>query len=177
MGFTGEKLQVFISYSRDDLAFADQLAAGLRVGGIDPTIDRQGISGGEDWRRRLGSLIRDAETVVVVLSPSSTRSETCSWEVEEAIRLGKRIVPVVCRSLENVPAPPRLQSLNYVFFYSEPKAPGSGFGSGLQELVSALNTDIAWVREHTRYLQRATEWDAGGRPENRLLSGADIAAA
>jgi hypothetical protein len=55
----------------------DQLAAGLRVGGIDPTIDRQRISGGEDWRRRLGSLIRDAETVVFVLSPSSARSETC----------------------------------------------------------------------------------------------------
>ena len=30
------------------------------------------------------------------------------------------------------------------------------------------------LREHTRYLQRATEWDSGGRPANRLLSGADI---
>src|SRR5262249_1111794 len=31
------------------------------------------------------------------------------------------------------------------------------------------------LREHTRYLQRATEWDRGGRPANRLLSGDDIA--
>ena len=177
MGFTSEKLHVFISYSRDDLDFADQLAAGLRVGGFDPTIDRQGISGGEDWRRRLGSLIRDAETVVFVLSPSSARSETCGWEVEEAARLGKRIVPVICRPLENAAAPPRLQNLNYVFFYAEPKSSGSGFGSGLEHLAAALNTDIDWLREHTRYLQRATEWDAGGRPENRLLSGADIALA
>src|SRR5215831_18795835 len=111
MDFTSEKLHVFISYSRDDLAFADQLAAGLRVGGIDPTIDRQGISGGEDWRRRLGSLIRDAETVVFVLSPSSARSETCSWEVEEAVRLGKRIVPVLCRSIEGTNPPPQLAAL------------------------------------------------------------------
>jgi len=29
--------------------------------------------------------------------------------------------------------------------------------------------------EHTRYLQRAIEWDRGGRPANRLLSGDDIA--
>jgi hypothetical protein len=28
-----------------------------------------------------------------------------------------------------------------------------------------------------RYLQRATEWDKGGRPANRLLSGDDIAEA
>src|SRR5262249_5929311 len=44
-------------------------------------------------------------------------------------------------------------------------------------LVAALNTDFDWLREHTRYLQRATEWDRGGRPANRLLSGNDIAEA
>ena len=43
-----EKFRVFISYSPDDLHYADQLATGLRAGGIDPTIDRQGISSGED---------------------------------------------------------------------------------------------------------------------------------
>ena len=177
MDSTDKKLHVFISYSRDDLYFADQLAAGLAVGGMDPTVDRQGILGGEDWRRRLGSLIRDADTLVFVLSPSSACSETCGWEVEEATRLGKRILPVICRPLDDAVAPAQLQSLNYVFFYPEPKSPGSGFGSGLEQLVSALNTDVEWLREHTRYLQRATEWDAGGRPENRLLSGADIGAA
>jgi TPR repeat protein len=44
-------------------------------------------------------------------------------------------------------------------------------------LVAALNTDFDWLREHTRYLQRATGWDRGGRPANRLLSGDDIAEA
>jgi hypothetical protein len=44
----------------------------------------------------------------------------------------------------------------------------------LVRLVDALNTDLDWLRDHTRYLQRATEWDVGGRPVNRLLSGADI---
>src|SRR5262249_36607516 len=33
---------------------------------------------------------------------------------------------------------------------------------------------LVWLREHTRLLQRATEWETGGRPENRLLSGNDI---
>jgi hypothetical protein len=70
--------------------------------------------------------------------------------------------------------PPRLRDLNYIFFYKETKVPGSGFGTGLASLVAALNTDFDWLREHTRYLQRALEWDAGGRPANRLLSGNDI---
>jgi hypothetical protein len=171
------KLGVFISYSRDDLDFADQLEAALKLCGFATTIDRHGISGGEDWKRRLGGLIRDADTVVFVLSPASARSDICKWEVEEAVRLGKRIMPVLCRPLEGTSPPPQLTDLNYVFFCAEPKSPGSGFGTGLTRLVAALNTDLDWLREHTRLLQRATEWEAGGRPANRLLSGNDIAEA
>src|SRR5262245_31885035 len=171
------KLRVFISYSRDDLEFADQLDAALNAYGFECIIDRQGISGGEDWKRRLGNLIREADTVVFVLSPTSARSEICAWEVDEATRLNKRILPVNCQPLKGASPPARLRDLNYIFFHADPKAPGSGFGTGLAKLVAALNTDFDWLREHTRYLQRATEWDRGGRPANRLLSGDDIAEA
>ena len=75
------KLRVFISYSRDDLKFADQLDAALDTYGFECLIDRHGISGGEDWKRRLDKLISEADTVVFVLSPDSARSEICDWEV------------------------------------------------------------------------------------------------
>jgi TPR repeat protein len=168
------KLRVFISYSREDLDFADQLNAALDIYGFECLIDRQGISGGEDWKRRLGSLIGEADTVVFVLSPASAHSEMCSWEADEAARLNKRILPILCRPLGVASPPARLRDLNYIFFYTEPKATGSGFGTGLASRVTALNTDFDWLREHTRYLQRASEWDAGRRPANRLLSGNDI---
>ena len=171
------KLRVFISYSRDDLKFADQLDMALSAYGFECLIDRHAISGGEDWKRRLCNLISEADTVVFVLSPSSARSPICDWEVEEAARLNKRILPVNCRPLEDTSTPPLLRELNYIFFYEEPKLPGSGFGAGLANLVTALNADFDWLREHTRYLQRAIEWDTRGRPANRLLSGDDIAEA
>src|SRR6516225_1038751 len=172
-----EKLRVFISYSRDDIDFADQLDDALNACGFQCLIDRHGISGGEDWKRRLGNLVTEADTVVFVLSPSSAHSEICEWEVEEAARLNKRILPIVCRPLESVMPPPRLQKLDYSFFYKEPKVSGAGFGTGLAKLIAALSTDFDWLREHTRYLERAIEWDRGGRPANRLLSGDDIAEA
>ncbi len=173
----GQRLKVFISYSRADLDFADQLDACLELTGFDSTLDRQGIHAGEEWKTRLGNLIRDADTVVFVLSPTSAASEVCAWEVEEAHRFGKRIIPICCKPLENAKAPEQLSQLNYIFFYPEQKAPGSGFGTGLTKLVEALSTDLDWLREHTRLLQRATEWQAGGQLPNRLLSGTDIAAA
>jgi TIR domain len=172
------KLRVFISYSRDDLYFADQLDMALNAYGFECIIDRHAISGGEEWKRRLGNMISEADTVVFVLSPSSAGSPICDWEVDEATRLSKRILPIICRSLEGASPPLRLRERNYIFFYDDPKAaPGSGFGSGLAKLVAALNTDFEWLREHTRYLQRATEWLKGSRPANRLLSGDDIAEA
>jgi hypothetical protein len=40
-------------------------------------------------------LIRDADTIVFVLSPSSAGSPVCAWEAKEAASLGKRIIPVL----------------------------------------------------------------------------------
>src|SRR5271163_5180388 len=93
----GDKLNVFISYSRDDIAFADQLRAALLGYDFAVTIDRESITSGEDWQKRLGALIRDADTIVFLLSPSSARSPVCAWEATEAASLGKRIIPILSR--------------------------------------------------------------------------------
>ena len=166
-----------MSYSRNDLEFADQVVAALEAFGFNLLIDRHDISGGEDWEKRLGTLIAEADTVVFLLSPSALQSKRCDWEIAETDRLSKRLLPVMIKPLGSTPVPERFQALNYIFFYPEPKAPGSGFGQGLADLVQALNTDLEWVREHTRLGQRAAEWQAGGQSENRLFSGVDIAAA
>ena len=98
-------------------------------------------------------------------------------ELAEAVRLGKRVLPVLCRPLGTTTPPKQLADLNYLYFYTDPKSSRSGFGTGLVGLASALNVDVESMREHTHYLQRATDWDVDGRPSKRLLSGADIASA
>ena len=60
---TGDKLKVFISYSRRDAAdFADELVAGLELAGFAPFIDRDDIKPGEPWEDRLGGLIMQSES-------------------------------------------------------------------------------------------------------------------
>jgi hypothetical protein len=111
-----DKLNVFISYSRADLAFADELFTGLEWAEFDPRLDRHAIVEGEDWKKRLGGLIADADTVVFVISPDSAHSDICKWEIDESARLSKRILPVLWRPPGAIPVPEKLAALNYVRF-------------------------------------------------------------
>ena len=166
------KLKVFISYSRRDEEFAQELLAGLELAGFDPYLDKNDIAAGEDWEARLGRLIEAADTVVFVISPDSVASERCSWEVERTVDLKKRLLPIVWRGVEEAHVPPHLKQLNYIFF----DRPHS-FGPSLVALATALKTDIGWIREHTRIGEAAIRWDALKRAEALLFRSEELAAA
>ncbi len=168
------KLGIFITYSREDVDFADQLEIALSDAGFNATLDRLGIPGAAEWKRRLSEMIQAADAVVFVLSPSSARSKECAWEVDEASSLGKRIIPVLCKPLDGYVPPAQLASLNYIYFYAEPKVPTSGFGSGLTVLKGVLNEDADWLREHTRLLKLAQNWVQVGGARDALLAGKDV---
>lgn len=163
-------LKVFVSYSRADVGFADQLVLALEDKGFDPILDRHDISGAENWRERLGKLILSADAVAFVLTAKSAASEICSWEVGEAVRLGKRIIPVTPGPIDGVTPPATLGDLNWIPFHADPAIPGAGFYYGVKRLAEALSIDLDWLRAQTRYSERALEWSKA-KPEDLLLRG------
>ncbi len=165
-----KSMKVFVSYSRADVSFADQLVLALEDKGFEAILDRHDISGAENWRERLGKLILSADAVAFVLTAKSAASEICSWEVDAAVRLGKRIIPVTPGSIDGVTPPTALSELNWIPFYPDPAIPGAGFYYGVKRLVGALSIDLDWLRVQTRYSERALEW-AKEKPEDLLLRG------
>jgi hypothetical protein len=145
----GDRANVFVSYSRKNAIFAQILVGALAECGFDAFLDKTDIAPGEPWQERLATLIATADTVVVVMvmvmGPDSVASTICGWELEESVRLGKRIIPVVARRIADADAPPELGRLNWVFL-----AEGADRNAALASLDTALHTDLAWVREHTR---------------------------
>ena len=166
------RLKVFISYSRVDEGFAQELVAGLQIAGVEPYLDKHDIAAGEDWEARLGHLIEAADTVVFVISPGSVASPRCNWEVERSELLKKRILPVVWRMVPEAGVPHALKRLNYIFF-DKPHS----FGPSLGILAEALKTDLEWVREHTRLGEAALRWVDRGRVDSLLLRGLELHAA
>jgi WD40 repeat protein len=170
---TGERLKVFISYSRRDASdFADELLAGLELAGFSPLLDRQDIAAGEDWEGRLGGLIAQSDTVVFVVSPEAVKSERCVWEVDKTSELSKRLLPVIYLPVPESELPPQLARLQFVRFDN-----ARGVARPLADLAAALRLDLDWIREHSRIGELAARWQGRGRPDSLLLRGDDLEAA
>jgi len=60
---------------------SNQLDAALGLTGFDTTLDRHGISGSEDWKSRLGSLIR------LISSRGLSRILTCARDSNYAVQI------------------------------------------------------------------------------------------
>jgi WD40 repeat protein len=163
---TDRNTRVFLSYSRKDSEFAKWLRHGLQEGQIDVFQDVEDTLPGEEWWRRLQGLITQSDTVIFVLSPHSVSSTVCRNEVAHALKLNKRVFPVVIEDINWATAPDGLIKLHGVFFNDVGQRDES-----LKRLIEALQTDIAWIREHTRLGELAQHWDTHGRPAGDLLRG------
>jgi hypothetical protein len=172
------KLNVFISYSRQDTQFVDRLQTALRSHEIEAFVDRRDIEKAEEWWSRIEQLITQADTIVFALSPGSIDSPICEDEVKFAEKLNKRFVPIVARDLGGRTVPGALARLNYIFFIPNATAGASGvFDEAVDDLIRALETDIPWIREHTRLGALAERWEARKRPSELLLRGTELSAA
>ncbi len=160
------KVKIFISYSRRDMDFVDRLEAAVDARGIEPLIDRSEIYAFEDWWQRIEGLIDQADTVVFVISPDAVASEVALKEVTYAASLNKRFAPIVCRRVESDALPLPLRRLNFIFFDDPGQAE---FDASVDRLITALRTDIGWIRQHTTYGEAALHWSASDRPGGLLL--------
>jgi hypothetical protein len=94
---------LFLSYSRGDAQQADEWVEGLERFGHRVWIDRAGIRGGEQWKATIVRAIEEADALVLLLSPSSARSDNVRREIDLAVAAKKLIVPIEI-------APPRASS-------------------------------------------------------------------
>jgi formylglycine-generating enzyme required for sulfatase activity len=151
------------------MAFADRLVAALKVCGFDVRIDRQDLPKLEDWKRELSHLIRQADTVILIVSKNSLASPIVAWEVEQVGLYGKRLAPIVISDVANLSVPSDVSRINYVSFTD----PGQ-FDLNVEELAGALRIDLSWLKEHTRLGELALRWAERGKPGDTLIRGQEV---
>jgi len=163
---------VFISYSRKDIAFARLLYDSLKEHQLQTWIDWEDIPPSADWLAEVYEAIEQADTFIFIISEHSVTSEVCGLEIQHAAAHGKRVIPVVVNEINPQAVPTSLAALNWIFFRED-----DPFAGPFVSLIDALQTDLEWVKAHTRYLNRALEWERQERDPGVLLRGNDLQAA
>src|SRR4030095_1938790 len=164
--------EVFISYSRKDKEFVRRLDEELKRRDREAWVDWEGIPPGDTWEKTIYGAIESTHTFIFVLTPDSIASEVCGTEIAHAAANNKRLVPIVHRDVAADRVPKSLGELHWIFFRES-----DDFEQATNTLISALDTDLDWVRAHTRLLTHAIEWENKGKNNSFALRGDDLRAA
>lgn len=116
--------------------------------------------------------IEEHDCFVAIISRASLASELCRFELEHAVRCGKRILPVEAEQMDEVAqaggVPPAIASRKAVFL-----TPQSDFGAGVRLLGKLMDVERQHVRTHTLLLTRAVAWEAFHARNRRMLLRGD----
>jgi WD40 repeat protein len=169
-------LEVFISYSRTDSDLARKINDALQELGKTTWFDQESIATGTDFQQEINRGIASSDNFLFIISPKSVNSPYCAGEVEYAKNLGKRFITILHRPLSNddkQKLPAALANVQWLDFNQH----GGEFFANFNELVRTLDTDRDHVRSHTKWSQRALEWDEKGKNVDLLLRGSEFAVA
>ncbi|MBE2270882.1 MAG: toll/interleukin-1 receptor domain-containing protein, partial [Anaerolinea sp.] len=101
--------RVFISYSRKEFYFAEQLATLLKAKhGINAWFDIHELQAGMDWSAAIQAALTGCDALVLVASKASLGSPWVRVEWEPTLKAGK---PVVVAFFERVELPPELHDV------------------------------------------------------------------
>jgi hypothetical protein len=189
---------VFISYSRKDIAFARLIQESLQANDLDAWIDWDRIPVGEKWWLEICQAIENANVFMFIISKTSIGSSVCKDEINHAIKNNKRIIPIIVDNLKPESIKdfaPGLPQYNWIIFEKDrifqieenpevktersednqvalPKLPQ--FEDALEKLSQAIHTDWEWVKYHTRLQVNALLWEDNQHESGYELRGAAL---
>ena len=105
---------VFISYSRKDVDFAQHLATQLDEPGTEVWFDMEDIAPGMKWSSAIQEGLDTADVMLVIVSPESMASPNVEDEWQYALDRGIPVIPVLLRPAD---VHFQLNRLQYIDFY------------------------------------------------------------
>jgi hypothetical protein len=123
-------MQLFISYSREDLAFAEQLVEDLLDYDVNVWVDVRSIPHGANWDIEVQKGLDTSDLMLVLLSPASSASQNVADEWSYFIEKDKPILPLLIKPTD---VPFRLSRRQRVDFTRDYRA-------GFLELIRAIGS-------------------------------------
>lgn len=153
-------MRVFLSYSHQDQKYADLLSKHLSDAGHDVWQDKLNLKAGDNLIEKVNRGIKEAQTLIVIVSENSLRSKWVMHEVS-ALVLGdlssekRRIIPII---VDSSPVPSYLSKYLYI-----------DLTKGIEQGIGML---IAAIGKHDEIPQRRSPDEAENSQAIEMLSQA-----
>ncbi len=163
----------FISYSRkDSKTFARKLNDGLTKHGFKVWFDQNDMPDAVYFQNHIKEAIKKSHNFIFIISPLAVQSSYCYQEIDEAVKLNKRIIPI--RYLETDWGQMqkfKVKKLNQCFCRQDKLDNGEiDFDNNcITPIVTVLRRQQQQVEQHTRLLVKAADWQPL-KPRSSLLS-------
>ena len=167
--------QVMLSYANEDRATMEKIRASLRREGITVWTNTTDIQTGEEFWNSIQEGIEKADNLVYLLSPNAVKSINAQRELDIAVSLNKRIIPLLVQKTDNLELPSALQGLQYIDLTDNLKE--ADYQLDESQLLKILYEDAAYYNEHKILLTKALKWQQQNNNPSILLRGYNLRSA
>ncbi len=156
--------QVFLSFAAEDEEAAQKIRRSLSQQAITVWDSRTDVLTGEDFLTATYRGIEQADNLIYLVSPDAVESSFCRDELNYALSLNKRIIPIFVRLTDSAKIPSeirRIQYLDYVDLTDNTKQ--EDYITDENQLLQVLTKDALYHKEHKELLVKTLKWN---RQEN-----------
>ncbi|MEN9443570.1 MAG: hypothetical protein RIS47_460, partial [Bacteroidota bacterium] len=165
-------IDVFISYARKDgLSLAKKLHAKLFCSDFSVWFDQEDIPLAVDFQDRINEGILRSNNFLFLITPESIQSVYCRKEIELAVRMKKRLIPILViepeRELLKKFMHPKIGKINWVFMRENLE----DLDLAIDKVMELLSFHASYVSIHTQLLVKSQAWKSNNKPDDLLLFG------
>ncbi|NET36142.1 MAG: TIR domain-containing protein, partial [Cyanothece sp. SIO1E1] len=164
--------QVFLSHAESDRAITEKLRQTLMRESFTIWTHRTDIKTGTEFQAEINQGIEEADNVVYLISSDSLASAYCQQEINYALSLNKRIIPLLIESIDLKQMSSALRSLQFIDFTGTQDE--AQYHTSANKLLNVLNQDAPYYQQHKILLAKALKWQRQNRNPSILLRGYNL---
>ncbi len=171
----------FFCYAREDAEILKSIRMALMRYCTTSWVDLLEIKKGVRFGEAINEGIEQADVFLFLISPNSVVSKYCLQEINYALKLNKRIIPLYLRETDQSMILRELIELQYIDFSKLSnyetglfKHQKSDFDKLIEEVISVIAKDSQYYNHHKVLTTRAIIWEKQEFNRSILLRGNDL---
>lgn len=117
-------LRVFLCHAKEDKPKVRELYRRLRADGVEVWLDEKSLLPGQDWRVEIPKAVREADVVIVCMSPVSARKEgfvqaEINFALDKALEKPEGTIYIIPAKLEECDVPDKLSRWQWVNLFED----------------------------------------------------------